>query len=492
MEWDLFALARRNDCPVVVGAPLGDPDCRSGQYRDWLFAIKKAAMPWRAALCYDLQQRPIEESIQLLDYLEIDFWELQQLARGEHCEVTLRPLLEEISRQRTVIVRGHRIYEADDGWRSKKDGGQICNGIVKIDEIAHCRSSPVQLVGSVQVGDQQKHFQISAPDVQRQGLFAFVKQLMPEFNYRKGWNSSSDLLTTLLHRPHVQRDADVVGWRDCRFWFPRFSIMLGGNIRTDETTLVTDVTPPALMFAPPVPLTKDELRLLSRKGRENRIFWATAACIAFNVYASFRNMQHRGIGLVGTGGQALGAEAARLLGCTEFRVPVGQRRSSVETRLEKECNRHNWPVLLMPSEGTKSRIATNWMAKGGLRNCLMPLDNENALPLGHALHLVRSDKHFGTLAHLARVGPKVLPAYLQSICLRHGSVFSQTDCPLLNTLQDLADWFQEAGGDGQTVRRAAGLLQAAGLLEAAAMPSARATGRRQVVKNLRELEKLGV
>ena len=81
------------------------------------------------------------------------------------------------------------------------------------------------------------------------------------------------------------------------------------------------------MCPPPGTLSKYELELLSRRGRESRIFWAVAACIAFNVYEAMRNMKVRGIGLVGAGAQAVGAEAARLLGCTEFLIPIGQRRS---------------------------------------------------------------------------------------------------------------------------------------------------------------------
>ena len=98
----------------------------------------------------------------------------------------------------------------------------------------------------------------------------------------------------------------------------------------------------------------------------------------------------------------IGAEAAKLLGCTEFFVPVGQRRSWVEELLARECNRHHWPLLLLPPAGSKSLVAANWMANGNPKDCLMPLSDKD-LPEGHRLHLVRSAKHFGTIDDLGLV-----------------------------------------------------------------------------------------
>ena len=228
-------------------------------------------------MCSTLQRRKVEECCELLDFLALDFEELQRILREAYLHKKLESYLRQMSRKRSVVVRGQLIYQTDDGWFSQRTGTKICNGRVQVDEVLPCRSVPTQLVGSVQIGDQQTRFQISKQDVQRKGLFECIKLVVPEFDFRKGWSSESEHLTYRLHEPSVRQNADVVGWRDGRYWFPRFSLVLGGDVRTDETSLITSVSPPALMCALPAMLSKYELSLLSRRGRESRIFWATAA-----------------------------------------------------------------------------------------------------------------------------------------------------------------------------------------------------------------------
>lgn len=292
------------------------------------------------------------------------------------------------------------------------------------------------------------------------------------------WSVQGEFLSYSLHLPRLRQNADVVGWHDPSFWFPRFSILNGGKV-LPETVLATDLPTPAMNLAPPESLSASELQLLSRTDPANQLFWATTACIAFNICSFRRNRQPFGIGLVGAGAQAVGLQAARLMGCIEFQVPVGQRRSWIEKRLEQECNRHHWPLILMPPEASRSRVATRWVADGSPRNCIIALDREDELPSEHALHLVRSEYPVTSLSHLEQAGPKVLSGYLQSICHRHGSVFCKSICPLINTLYDLAEWFRDAGGDRRTVLRAASLLHAPDSSEAIATLAVSATKRRR-------------
>lgn len=486
-DWDLLAMARSANGFIATGAPLGDRDGSRSSYFRWLPAIKKCAIPWKTVLCNDLQTRPIDESVQMLEYLGIRPGELQRLVGDASHKGPLQPLFERLSPQRSVGVRGQLIVETDDGWYSQRGNVQICNGKVEVDELLGCRSIPDQLVGSVQIGEERTRFQVSKPDVRRRGLFACVKEVVPDFRYRKGWSVQGEFLSYSLHLPRLRQNADVVGWHDPRFWFPQFSILNGGKI-LPETVLVNDLPTPAMNLAQPESLSTSELKLLSRTDPANQLFWATTACIALNI-CSFRWHRHGqpfGIGLVGAAAQHAGLEAARLMGCIEFQVPVGQRRSWIEKRLEQECNRHHWPLILMPPQASRSQVATRWVAAGTPRNCIIPIEREDELPFGHELHLVRSEYPITGLSHLDQVGPKVLPGYLQSVCYRHGSVFSKSICPLINTLYDLAEWFRNAGGDRRAVLRAASLLQTPDSSEAIAALAVAATKRRRRSASIRD------
>ena len=107
------------------------------------------------------------------------------------------------------------------------------------------------------------------------------------------------------------------------------------------------------------------------------------------------------------------------------------------------------------------------MVAGPPRNCLMPMHSEQ-LQGGESL---ASGSFSATLRHVGSPEPgrTESAARLSSVDLpSEGCSVCETTCPLLNTLHDLAEWFQDAGGDYETVLRADEPLEAEGLSAAAA------------------------
>jgi len=460
----------RVDGLVSIGDPLEDQGWGAGNPLWWLRCVKEVAVPWGTMARDAIRQRPLESVRELLLRFRHEPKTLQRLLDEPVAPEKLEPLRQELAFRPSVSIRGHRISETADGWRSETSGALICNGNVRVDELLHLKSGQRLLRGSVQLGDQKTPFLISERDAIRRGLFACIKNVAEQFEFQPRWSRGSDFVAERLHEPKARGDVDVVGWHDCRFWFSQFSLKLGGSI-DEETVLVTKPPAPGSTFSPPGTLTKYEIELLCTRGREARIFWAVAACVAFNVLAPLLRYKPQVIGFIGAGAQRVGLEAAGLLGCVEAPAPTSCRHPWAASRLDEVCDRHNWPVVLLPPSGRAATAVAKWAASDGPKNCVFPVYTERAAEHGRAngWHLVHSEPDFGTLECLARVGSKVLPHYLRSVCQRHGATYFDRQSWLLSVLHDLAWWLESIGGDQQVVLRAQHLLRAPDLTDPGAL-----------------------
>jgi hypothetical protein len=432
----------------------------------WLWDMKEDTISWQDALRRELHRLPPDQAEQILHRAEFKHYELREFLRGCNGALLakLRSVLEKPEFRPRTVVNGHRIVAREGAWYNDRTGDEICNAPIKITQVIFARRWQTYLRGQLQLNGEAIPFIVDRRQAESQGMLSALRGHLPAsviaaLRFRPRWSRDLSTIAMQFHEPEAICDADVVGWTRCRFQFPQFALGLGGAVHPEGAFLAGPAAP-CVNFAPPRALYAHELRPLSARTRETRLFWATVAAIVHSVLAPLFHRQPSGIGLLGTGAQVIGRESARLLGCPEFPMLYRQGIAPALARLDRACGQHHWPLLLAPPTQTSVALRT-WIDAPSPRNCVVPLNDALAeLALRRGWIIVRSKRHFDMLDKLERIGPRIMPAYLLSVMQRRGSIWFETGNLLENIMHDLAEWLAEQGGDAEAVLRAEHVLAA--------------------------------
>jgi hypothetical protein len=448
---------------------------RDMNHRDplaWLQAAKRAAVPWRTALRDRLRRLPLEAAEVLLLQMEFDWSELEEFVMGSPADLRdrLGPFLDGRLVPPRVKVSGRVVVEKDDCWRLEPSGELVSNATIRLERILHTKRGDTFCRGIVRFRGEVVPF-TERMDVISRGLLPWARNFLLRsrkglMNFQPTWSRKALSVALQLHQPEVNEAADSVGYHeDCRrFFFPKFSMALNGEALETALPIASGERLPAADLEPPTPLVLSEIDALSADSSEVSVVWAMAACIVDALVAKFARRRPAGIALVGQGAQIMGRLAAILLGCIEERLPSRQRTEVVLDRLRGVCQQHDWPVVLATATGQLPPSLKAWCASPETKNCIAPLDWDTATvaAMGGDWHIVRCDGVSGMLRTLNAAAAKIIPAYFQDLAKRHFIYEITKPCWIMGLIEDMADWFDRSGGDGQAVRRIKTVLTGSG------------------------------
>ena len=432
---------------------------------NWLNKLAARAVSWQEALASEVNRLQPAAAAALIAQVAAHTDPVRDLQQ-------VRPHLNAPSTVPALLPRaqfdGQTIVERDGAWFVERSKAQVCDGQPRIEQVVQTRQGADYYRGYLVRGETKLPFLLSIESIKKRGLLHCLADEVEragggKWDFSPRWSGASATIALRMHPAAFLAERDVVGWCDTRFAFPQFAIKQGGRIEA-EGAFVAGPDAPCQAFRPPVPFNADELRVLTTRSRENRLFWATVAAVATNVFAPVLRLPPIGIGLVGQGAQVIAGHAARLLGCHEFVIPPRRSSSVVLERVAQVCSHHEWPVILTPPAQQTTKPMRDLLHYSGPKNCVLPLydDASAQLALRMGWMLIRSPWHSDTLKPLEQLGPRVMPNFLHHVCRKHMGLSWDSNHRLQNMLWDLAAWIGEQGGDKESVLRAAPVLVAEG------------------------------
>ena len=327
-------------------------------------------------------------------------------------------------RLKTTRLRDREVVETQHGWVCKRTGAIVCNAILRIDEIL-CRQEDDATFyrGRILFAGQEIPFCESQVAVDKDPFRWMKQKLISEDKgiliSARQWSKDAVELAQRFHPPVLRKMAGSFGWRNSELALvlPNFTLGRNGKVTEEEQPLFDDLIPARTLrlycAAPHFPrLTLDT--------PNNRIFWATAACLAANIIAPTHCGCIAGIGLIGPGAVTIGQMTAKAFGCADFPVPTrkGSPGELADT-LDEAVRRHAWPLVIRAPRGTQRQFLNFWLnCPQYLKNCVVPeLSPLMAEVVGvHGLwRFVVSDEWSTDTTAIVEQGPRVLSGWLQRL-----------------------------------------------------------------------------
>ena len=371
----------------------------------------------------------------------------------------LEPLLGGSAFTPRVRTGGKAVVELDDGWYLEPQRELISNAKLRIDETLQTEDDRVFYRGHVRFGGEDVPFTENATVIERDA-FTWMKRLLLKTGKgipacQPSWSRRALSLALQFHSPIHASGVDRVGWsrQRLRFEFPRFAIHLGGSIDSNHRLLPIDDLPPATDLREPESLSRKDCEAIGVETHETAVFWAMVACVVNNLAGRAMRYQPSGIALAGPAAQATGRAAARLLGCTELRMPQRLQVDALLEKLHVACRRHDWPLIFIAPDRQPAWVRRAWLEDAEPKNCILAVQTYAAevLAIQRGWNVIRCGREASGLQQLRRSGLKVLSAYIQDLTCRKLNYITPGTCRTVNFLHDLAAWFERAGGNPQAV-----------------------------------------
>jgi len=411
---------------------------------------QRRSKPWDDALRYHLKRLTPDRAAEFLNQIQlpaqawVDF--LNQSDRGliDH----LRRSSQSQDFGPRACARSEVVIEREDGWFLRRTSGRVCDP-VRIDEILRRHDGTDFLRGHVTRNGIQHHFTIPQRRAELLGLQQCLREAFRKdeliFRWRRGWSREILALAIEMCQPKTIQDADLVGWRQRIFSFPRFGLDTQGFRAELCTPLVNDQTP-ARNLDPPEPLEKRRVRELTWDAAAANRFWAVILCMARNILAPAVGKPPMGVLLLAAEAGRLATAISDTFGC---RALVSPKRSDawrqyqhVNTILEHS----RWPLVLRSSVTTSGAIG-HLLRQVTPCNCFVTATAIEYPPAGlpqgwWILDVTNAD---GTIELLARFGAQVLLNYLRYVRRRHLELLLPKRKHRDPVWHDLAYWFGELG-----------------------------------------------
>lgn len=361
-----------------------------------------------------------------------------------------------------VIFESRNIIEREDGWYLQKTNEQLCNGIVRIEQVLTTESRKSYNQGVIIFNGKEYPFTAPAKDMDR-GMFEWVRNYLRDevkagiFEYYPSWNVRSVHLALKFHTPETTSGVDIIGWDETnhQFNFPKFSIRAGGEISTDFTCLYNRLRVPGRQLAIPDKIPRNEIQVLTECNPETAIVWATAACIIANLIAPAVNRNHAPILLNGEGAQSIGEDAAGLLGCLSVRLNNASERLEA---LRDTFGAYRWPVVI----SAKSSLQPDrWLEEPEAANCLFTFNDYTNLILAMRgqYNIISQSRRLGSLQLCQAAAPYIIPNYLRDFYIRSLYLPDRHKNLAINVLDDMSEWFKHLSGSNLAIRAARRLVE---------------------------------
>lgn len=433
---------------------------------EWLEAVNRDARPWDEVLEEVLSTLPASKAEAILMGMKLTSKELQDLLKSCPNEIQNSMVTCENTRVvRSIIVQDKLIREKY-GWVLEKHDQEICNGILRIEEVVHNKKKNKNyFLGKIIFKGKEIPF-IEKTEIVEASPFKWMRNLLLKegvgfFEYLSEWEKYAITIAGKFHEPKVSVETEAIGWDDKKtcFVFPQYVITNNGQILDIPIKTSRKVSKVLDKFKKPTGLTVEEITELSQPSMT--LLWAMATCIANNLLAPVYNTPLKGIGLVGPGAHSTGMTAAKVLCCTIHYVDT--RSDNIAHSLNDVCSDYKWPLIIKASGKTCSQWI-DWLSSRTKYNCVVELNWHMAQVLATRTgwNLIEAEESEAYLS-ITEAARKILPLFLQYIAktqfelpdLYVNKVMCSTP---LRILRSIADWFSSIGGDSEIVLTAANVL----------------------------------
>lgn len=433
----------------------------------FLWQFQKRATPWAAAVRHQLLSTSIkpQQSV-LLDRLPLSPRESAPLQQGLGGVVGERfaDLTPHRVGGKQIPVGAFTVEETPEGWLARKPGSEqlICNRPIRVETIYRSESGDAAAYGiAVQRANDTVRLVATAREIQQSSLFGRVSdELWNGFHehlkfVRHKWAKLSLSLALQFSQPEIIPNVDRVGWNPSRqrFQFPKFSILIGGEVDPTPMPIVRNDHPiPGAALVAPY-RCRQAVAMLSRTASETQLIWALAACVSHNLLAGHCTREPVGVVLDGRYAQETGGRAAKALGCGSVFTDA-RRNGPVLRFVSTHCGAHDFPSVVDLGGNSRPVMTTDWIDDPQLRRAILLLPTRTAITVGLQRGFVRIRSHELPLplGPLESTAGWIIPAYLEDVCRRKMQTdFRPHQHEIVSVLHDMAEWLERCGGDPQAV-----------------------------------------
>lgn len=429
-----------------------------------LLRMKSLAVPWQSALHRYIEEHDdttVEEALLDLDLTGRHLTEFIAVCPS-HIQERLSQFLPANRIAKQITFEGRVIVERNDGWYLQKTNEQLCNAIIRIDQVLTTESRKSYNQGVILFNGEEYPFTAPAKEMDN-GMFEWVRDYLRDevqagiFEYYPSWNTRAIHLALKFHTPDTTSGVDVIGWDEGnrQFNFPKFSIAAGGDVSTDFTCLYNNLRVPGRQLAIPDGIPRSELQALAEPNPETAIVWATAACVIANLIAPAVNRNHVPVLFDGEGAQSIGEGAATLLGCLSVKL------TSTSERLEElrdTFGAYRWPVMVSPRSTIRPDL---WLNETEAANCLFTFNDYTNLILAmrSQYNVISQTRRLGSVQLCQVATPYIIPNYLQDLYSRSLYLPDRHKDLAYDVLDDMGEWFKHLFGDNAGIKAARKVLQ---------------------------------
>lgn len=423
---------------------------------EWLIDAKSKAKHWRYAFeehISNMDDGAIEQAVVRMNF---DRNEMHTFIK--ECRAEFRDRLERVfkkNKNKTIVFKDRTIVETDDGWVLDDTGENICNAVLRIDQVTHKESSDkVVYKGRILFKGEEIPFEEKDSKVDATTFGWMRKHLLRNgkgmLTYSDGWSKGAVNIAVKFHPPISFTEPNyVVGWNQSGnlFYFPRFLVTGDGKVETYNKPTTKIAAPPARELVPAT-LTPDEIIEIGEKGPENEIALALFLLLLTNVLAPAYGHPTTGIACFGQQAR-LCENVARCFGCNKFGMVVGTVSNyHIINRYLTEQNAHSFPLIIESVIRQRRASFASWVQAPCEKNCLCAFDSAaiDAL-LINGWHTLSSDTPLDSTATIGQLVPKMFVQYLLHLCSRRMILDKILPVWTDTVINDVIEWFAGTGGN---------------------------------------------
>ena len=353
------------------------------------------------------------------------------------------------------------VVEMADGWYLKS-GELVTDAPIRLDHVEHDTGGKAFYRGVVTFQGQTYDCRIPTAAAEKRLLSWIRAWLRDEMRvgvsrFHPDWDSKAIQAALAFHPPTVAKKRSL-GWHqdDQTFYLPGYGLTARGDILGPGAH-----ESPAGELPRPSRLMRDCVERLSQPARRTEVLWAALGALGANLLAPAIGKPRPGILLVGETAWEPLTELLTSLGCPTWGNLTDRSRVATWQLKEEWIGDHQWPGLIRTTWTRQwKRRLHEWTANDA-ESLICQVDPEAALGLmsrGSWLALC-PDEPLGFSRELRSDAGHALVNWLEDVCRRRLCVAAIGDYRTA-ILEDMATWFENAGGNAAVIRAAATWLLA--------------------------------
>ncbi len=444
----------------------------------WLHKMAKDAAPWSDSIEGELATMDDFAAQNLLKGLKLTAPELEKLSDHGYAEswARIERLRHQTVRRRRAFINNRAVIETLDTWCFEESGEEVCNGVVRVEQIVRTDSGRTYYSGWARITgtDFKTRFVLDSEPVHKRGLLPVARdKLLADkaserpliFNPKIARDSLNIALQ--FHEPVSEHGTDRVGWHDdsyC-FAFPQFSMGGHGEETSWTTVFDPDVPVPAVEWDEPLSgqLANDAVQVLSESTADVALLWSVAACVAEQLLDGVLFRERHGVVIEGSSAAA-GFVAAEALGCIRFNNTSRRTKLTADDVVDA-CEKHSLPTILpfrSWSEATVDAVCsrrTDSVIVSGNRHAVKSLGTQGRW------HVIRSREQVRYIRpEVVDAARQLMPQYLKHVLQQNTPLKSGTlgESPIRRIFRDMAKWLEAVAFNSAVIQRAETLLTPAG------------------------------